>query len=68
MRDWSINLPSWAYQLGYRLQGGMGAYDKLELYRNSKTVRIFDYFEVPNIIEIGEIIEQEESYRNTSLI
>ena len=68
MRDWSINLPSWAYQLGYRLLGGMGAYDVLTLYRGPKIVRTFGYLEVPNIIEIEEIIEQEESYYNTSLI
>lgn len=58
--DWSINLPSWAYHLGYRLEGRRGTYDDLELYKDKKIVRMFEWYEVPDIFEIEEIIREME--------
>lgn len=59
--DWSINLPTWAYQEGYRLEGRRGTYDDLELYKNFRLIRKFGYNKIPNIIEIEEVIDGIES-------
>ena len=59
MRDFSINLPSWAYNAGYRLEGGMGTYDELYLYKDGKVVRKWSWLErAPNIFELEEEIER----------
>ena len=67
MRDYSINLPSWAYHLGYRLEGLGGTYDSLELWKGFDLVRVFEFDKIPNIYEIEDIIKELEdeisSYR-----
>ncbi len=60
MKDQSSNLPSWAYQLGYRLMGNTGTYDSLLLLKGFERVKAFDYWEIPNIIEMEEIIKKME--------
>ena len=58
MRDFSVNLPSWAYNTGYRLEGGAGTYDELYLYKDGRVVKKWDWLErVPNISELEEFIE-----------
>ena len=65
MRDFSINLPSWAIQLGYKLEGGEGTFDELYLYRDMKIVKKWDWLDrVPNIYEIEEVIQEIESRRS----
>ena len=61
MRDYSINLPSWAYHLGYRLQGLGGTYDSLELWKGFELKRIFEFDKIPNIYEIEDIIKELEN-------
>lgn len=61
MYDMSVNLPTWTYYLGYRLEGEKGTFGTLYLYKGFKSIRKFDYWKVPNIIEIGEIIGEIES-------
>lgn len=57
MRDFSINLPTWARQLGYRLEGGTGTYDELYLYKGPRVVKKWNWLErIPNIFEMEEII------------
>lgn len=60
MRDMSCNLPTWAYQLGYRLKGDMGTYGFLYLSKGDRTVREFRFGQDPNIFEIGDIINELE--------
>lgn len=65
MRDFSINLPSWAIQLGYKLEGGEGTFDELYLYRDMKIVKKWNWLDrVPNIYEIEEVIQEIESRRS----
>ncbi len=59
MTDWSINLPAWAYQLGYRLRGMCGTYDSLHLLKYSEIIKTFEYDKIPNLAEIEEIIIKE---------
>lgn len=55
--DWSHNLPTWAYTLGYRLLGGMGTYDDLHLYKGRKLVKTWDWLSKdPSMIELEEIV------------
>lgn len=62
MRDWSINLPSWAYHEGYRLMGGMGTYDELELWKDLRLVRRWSWPErTPSISELEEFLNEIES-------
>lgn len=57
MKDFSINLPSWAYNEGYRLEGGGGTYDELFLYKDGKVVKRWGWLErIPNIFEMEELI------------
>ena len=65
MKDFSFNLSTWAYQLGYRLQGGTGTYDELELYKENVLVRRWDWLDkVPNILELEEVINGIEEGSN----
>lgn len=62
MRDLSFSLSTWAWQLGYRLQGGTGTYDVLELYKGFRLVRSWNWLErVPNIFELEETISDIEN-------
>jgi len=62
MRDFSSQLPTWTYQIGYRLQGGTGTYDVLELYKGLRLVKRWDWLdEVPSIMELEEIVREVES-------
>ena len=64
MRDMTLNLPTWAWQLGYELEGDMGSFGDLYLSKYRKVTKKFNYWEVPNIFEIGEIISGiEGSYQ-----
>lgn len=64
MRDMSINLPSWAYNLGYRLRGNFGTIGDLCLYKDGSTVRTWYYPKsVPNIFELEELIRGLEWQR-----
>jgi hypothetical protein len=64
MRDFSIVLPSWAVQLGYRLEGGQGTYDELFLYKDFNVVRIWGYLEKsPNVFELEDFIVDIESQK-----
>ena len=60
MRDYSINLPSWAYYEGWRLEGLSGTYDSLMLRKGFNLKRVFEYDKIPNIYEIEEIIKEVE--------
>jgi hypothetical protein len=67
MRDWSISLPTWAYNKGYRLVGGMGTYDSLYLVKDILDkdrwtyLQEWKYYEIPNIFEVKEaVIEIED--------
>jgi len=61
MKDFSLCLPSWAVREGYRLEGGLGTFDELYLYKNSRLVRMWDILdEVPSIFEMEEIINEIE--------
>lgn len=62
MRDFSINLPTWAIHEGYILEGGMGTYDELFLYKGFKMVKMWGWLDkVPNIFELEELINEIES-------
>lgn len=63
MRDWSINLPTWALEKGYTLMGYSGQYDDLELWKRFDLIKRFEYYKVPNIFEMEDIIEEVESCR-----
>lgn len=57
MRDFSINLPTWARQLDYRLEGGTGTYDELYLYKGFEVVKRWGWLEkIPNLFEMEEFI------------
>jgi len=60
MRDYSINLPSWAFNCGYSLQGLAGTYDSLELRKGFELIRVFEHYEIPSIYEIESIIKELE--------
>ncbi len=63
--DMSINLPSWARIIGYRLEGNLGTVGDLYLYKNGEVVRVWLYpNKAPNIFELEEIIRglEWESY------
>ena len=64
--DYSINLPAWAIQKGYTLEGMTGQYDYLYLYRDGKTKKIFEWNKIPNIFEIEEIIVSEAESQETT--
>lgn len=64
MRDFSGNLPTWARQLGYRLEGGMGTWDELYLYKGFRVVKKWSWLErEPNIFEMEELINNYEEAR-----
>ena len=61
MRDFSINLPSWAVREGYRLEGGLGTYDELYLWKGFNLIKRWSYTErIPNIFELEEFINAVE--------
>ena len=67
MRDFSINLPSWAVREGYRLNGGTGTYGDLYLFRNGNLIRWWEYPKSsPNILEMEDIIVKHKSQENPS--
>lgn len=69
MRDFSINLPSWAIRDGYKLVGGMGTYDDLYLYRHGILIRFWEYTApLPNIYEMEEIVVKHKSQKDSSLL
>jgi hypothetical protein len=55
----STNLPSWAYNLGYRLEGDLGTIGDLYLYDvEGDPARTWYYPErSPNIFELEEIVK-----------
>lgn len=62
MKDFSINLPSWAIREGYSLEGGQGTYDDLFLSKDGSTVKTWWCSnKSPNIFEMEEIIHELES-------
>lgn len=61
MRDLSLNVPSWAYQLGYRVFGTMGTYGDFEIWNGFDLLKRFDWNENPNIMELEEIFREIES-------
>jgi len=62
MADFSLNLPSWAFRKGYRTNGDSGTYGSLRLFKGARIVRVWAYDEPqPNIIEMEEIIQKNES-------
>ena len=61
MRDMTTNLPTWAWYLGYELEGDLGTFGDLYLTKYRKLTKKFNYWEVPNIFEIGEIISGLDS-------
>ena len=60
MRDYSINLPSWYYHIGYRLEGLGGTYDSLMLRKGFELKRVFEHDQIPSIYEIEDIIKELE--------
>jgi len=61
MRDMSLNLPTWAWQLGYRLEGDLGTVGDLFMSKDGKPVRAWRHpAKVPDIFELEEIIRKEE--------
>lgn len=65
MRDLSVNLPSWAYHLGYRLEGGMGTFDELFLYKGFRIVRTWTWLDrIPNLFEMEEVVKEIEERHN----
>ena len=60
MRDFSINLPSWALHAGYRLQSLAGTYDSLELWKGLEKIREFEFDRIPSIFEMEDIIKELE--------
>ena len=61
MIDMSVNLPSWAYNEGYRLEGDLGTVGDLYLYKNGSVVQVWRYPKrVPNIFEMEEAIKEFE--------
>lgn len=66
MRDFSIVLPSWAVREGYRLEGGMGTYDELYLYKDWAMVEKWGYLDpIPNIFEMEDLIGEIENKKIT---
>ena len=62
MKDFSINLPSWAINLGYKLEGGRGTYDELFLYKRGYVVKKWGWLDnIPNIFEVEEVIKGYEA-------
>jgi len=58
VRDMSINLPTWAWYEGYRLEGDLGTVGDLYLYRDGTLVRAWRHpEEAPNIFELEEFLE-----------
>ena len=67
MRDFSINLPSWAVREGYSAQGSVGTYGELFLYKHRELIRWWDWgTPSPNIFEMEEIIANYKSKEVTS--
>lgn len=66
MRDLSINLPAWAYRIGYRIEGGLGTYGDLFLRKDGAEVDWWNWSErQPNIFEMEELIAERESKEAT---
>jgi hypothetical protein len=69
MKDWSQSLPTWAIQKGYLLFGGSGTYDDLTLAKGpieQLNIRKFGYWEVPNILELEDILVRIEGGQNAT--
>lgn len=61
MRDFSVNLPSWAYHLGYRLEGGVGTFDELVLKKRFRIVKVWSWLDrTPNLFEMEEVVKEVE--------
>lgn len=58
--DHNKNLPTWAYNLGYKLEGRTGSYDELVLYKERDIKRVFQYWENPSIVSMEEILREIE--------
>jgi len=57
----SLNLPTWAWQLGYRLEGNLGTVGDLYLYKDGHVVKTWWHpDEAPNIFEMEEVIKEIE--------
>ena len=56
----SINLPTWAYNIGYRLEGEGGTYDDLYLCKDGRVVRLEA---IPNIFELEKLLAEVESQK-----
>lgn len=62
MADFSLNLPSWAIQLGFRLEGDYGTHGDLALWKDGKFIKAWPYFRPqPNIYEMEEFLNKYES-------
>jgi len=59
--DHNPNLSTWAYNLGYRLEGRTGTYDELMLYKGRELKRVFQHWENPSIISMEEILRDIEN-------
>lgn len=64
MTNFSNNLSTHAYQLGYRLEGDRGTYGSLQLTKDGSTVKDWDWSKIPNIIEMEEIVDSIESQKS----
>ena len=60
MKDYSINLPSWYYHAGWRLEGLSGTYDSLTLRKGLELKRVFEFDAIPSIYEIEDILKELE--------
>lgn len=59
----SSNLPSRAYNLGYRLEGNLGTIGDLYLSRDGRLIEVWRYpRRAPNIFEMEELIEGWEEF------
>ncbi|KKM73764.1 hypothetical protein LCGC14_1407140 [marine sediment metagenome] len=64
MHEMSSNLPTWAWQLGYRLEGDLGTVGDLYMYRDGEVVQVWRHpKEAPGMIDIEEIIKKIEYAR-----
>jgi hypothetical protein len=69
MADLSINLPTWAFWLGYRAEGDYGTYGNLSLFKKGELVKEWSSWErQPNIFELEEFIKEYESEGEECLV
>lgn len=61
MRNLFLSLPYWARLLGYKLEGNLGTYGEMFLYKNSETIKKWSGGDkVPNIFELEDFIVEIE--------